>query len=529
MWKDFQKNHNIDENIIKAIDEEFKFDKITKVQNIVIPLFIKNKDVIVKSCTGSGKTLSYLIPLFQYLLNYKKEEESIKNKILALVMLPSRELSIQVFNIILKFVPKYLNFTYGLLIGGKKLSYDLDKLAIDIPNIIIATPGRLHDLEEKAKLTFKDLQLLILDEADKMLELGFESKITYLLSKLPKQRRTGLFSATINSQIENIIKVGMRNPVFIDIKITNCDEEIFITENNNDYFEIIPIDSIMQKRDIIAKFSQEIPRQLKQHYVLFKNIKDKFTALLNIIESKMGSTTKIMIFFATCNVVDYYSIVLKSFLTFPLFKLHSKISQKKRKKEYKEFLKCENGILLTTDLSSRGIDVPNIDMIIQFDPPKNEEVYIHRVGRTARAGNIGESILFLIENEENFVKYMANKNIILVQKEINIEHNEKNFKTLKETNISDKWIYEKATKAFVSFVRFYQEHDLKYIFDFKKLDIGNLANMFQLLRLPRLKEILGRKIENFEQDNSINPKELVYQSVNIAKQMGVREVYVLLI
>ena len=118
---------------------------------------------------------------------------------------------------------------------------------------------------------------------------------------------------------------------------------------------------------------------------------------------------------------------------------------------------------------------------------------------------------------------MSNKSINLEKKEIIVENNEKILKKLKEINLSDKWIYEKATKAFVSFVRFYQEHDLKYIFDFKKLDIGNLANMFQLMRLPRLKEILGRKIENFEQDNSVNPKDLVYQSENIAKQMEVKE------
>jgi ATP-dependent RNA helicase DDX55/SPB4 len=527
MWNEFQKKNEIDQSIIDVINDEFKFDKITKVQNIVIPLFIKHKDVIVKSCTGSGKTLAYLIPVFHYLLRYKKEESvEIKNKVLCIIMLPSRELSVQVFNLLLKFVPKHLSFTFSLLIGGKKIQHDLDKLAIEIPNIIVATPGRLHDLEDKVQLNFKDLQLLILDEADKMLELGYEAKLNHILSKCPKQRRTGLFSATVNSEIENLIKVGMRNPVFVDIKINN-DEDIFVNDLNSDeYFEVINIDSLQQKREVIAKFSQEIPKQLVQNYVLFNNVKYKFPTLIKIINEVMSNkpTAKIMIFFATCNVVEYMSIVLKSFLSTEILKLHSKISQKKRKKEYKNFLSCAQGILLTTDLSSRGIDVPNLDMIIQYDPPKNEEVYIHRVGRTARVGNSGESIIFLLSNEENFIKYMGNKTININRKDIEVAQDDEVLKRLKEVNISDKWIYEKAVKAFVSFVRFYQEHDLKYIFDLKVLDIGNLANSFQLLRLPRLKEILGKKIENFEQDNDINPnKDLVYKSDNIAKQMNEKE------
>jgi ATP-dependent RNA helicase DDX55/SPB4 len=524
MWQDFQVKHGIDKSIIDVVVNEFKFDKITKVQNIVIPLFIKHKDVIVKSCTGSGKTLSYLIPMFHYLLKYKQEGDPIIGKILCIILLPSRELSVQVFNLLLKFVPKWMSFSFALLIGGKKIQKDIDKLTQEVPNIIVATPGRLHDLEEKSNLNFKDLQLLILDEADKMLELGYEAKLNYLLSKFPKQRRTGLFSATVNSQIENLIKVGMRNPVFVDIKINN-DQDIFVNDvNGTDYYEVIDIDSLQKKKEIISKFSQEIPKQLVQNYILFDNIKYKLPSLIKLTNEVMSKpNAKIMIFFATCNVVEYMSIVLKSFFTFDIFKLHSKISQKKRKKEYKNFLKCEKGILLTTDLSSRGIDVPNLDMIIQYDPPKNEEVYIHRVGRTARIGNSGESIVMLASIEEKFIKYMENKKIVINRKDFEVNCDDDLLKKLKEINIHDKWIYEKAVKAFVSYVRFYQEHDLKYIFDLKVLDIGNLANSFQLLRLPRLKEILGKKVENFEQDNTVNPKDLVYMNDNIAKQMTQKE------
>ena len=139
------------------------------------------------------------------------------------------------------------------------------------------------------------------------------------------------------------------------------------------------------------------------------------------------------------------------------------------------------------------------------------------------------SIIFLARNEEPFIKYMKQKNIFLVNfhdEDKIINKDLTLLSLLKEINVSDKWIYEKAVKAFVSFIRFYTEHDLKYIFDVKMLDIGNLANSFALLRLPRLKEILGKKVENFSQDEEINPKDLSYLSLNIAKQMEAKEEYI---
>ena len=220
MWNILSEKFKLDEEIPKVINNIYKFDSITKVQYIVINEFLKNEDVIVKSVTGSGKTLSYIIPLFQRLINYSKENQEYKNQILALILLPARELSEQILKDISNFVNniKY-KFTYQLLIGGKKVENDIEKYNIQIPNIIIATPGRLIDIDEKININFHDLQIFILDEADKMLDMGFEVEISYILSKIPKQRRTGLFSATVTSNVENIIKAGMRNPEFINIII----------------------------------------------------------------------------------------------------------------------------------------------------------------------------------------------------------------------------------------------------------------------------------------------------------------------
>lgn len=553
MWKIFQKHFNLNQNLINVIQDELKFEKITKVQSVVIPEFIKNKDVIVKSCTGSGKTLAYLIPMLQKLMNYvDSDDTSIKNKILSVILLPSRELSIQVFNILLNFISNFeekYKFSTSLLIGGKKLQIDLDKLQMEIPNIIIATPGRFTELEEKINMSFKDMQILILDEADKMFELGFEMKVTSLIEKFPKQRRTGLFSATINSQIENLIKAGMRNPIFIDIKVNfeslGNNEEIFVTKEQlvsiinkkksktkDTFYQLIEFDfndQFISQKEEIFNSAQEVPTQLKQFYLELENIKLKLFYLINLIKANK-EFKKIMIFFATCNSVDYFSITLPKLLEnevdFNYFKLHSKISQKKRKTEYKKFLKIERGVLLTTDLSARGIDIPNVDLIIQFDPPKNEEVYIHRVGRTARVGHEGKSIILLDKTELKFINLMKHKNINInpyEEMDLNSDLSDDVYAKLRDINISDKWIYDKAVKAFVSFIRFYMEHDLKYIFDIKLFDVGNFANSLSLLRIPRIKEILGKKIENFTQDPDINPKDLIYLNANTAKQMETKE------
>ncbi len=553
MWNKIGEQFKLDEEIPKILNNIYQFNKITKVQYIVINEFLKNEDVIVKSVTGSGKTLSYIIPLFQRLINYSKENLEYKNQTLALILLPARELSEQVLKDILNFINnmKY-KFTFQLLIGGKKVENDIEKYNNEIPNIIIATPGRLIDIDEKVKINFQNLQIFILDEADKMLDMGFEVEISYILSKIPKQRRTGLFSATVTSNIENIIKAGMRNPIFIDIKIqNNKSNDIFINENDlkkpissqGSYYKVIPFNKDNNK---INNSIQELPQGLYQYYIEIKNIKYKIPHLIHILNMIYNGLEKrkIMIFLSTCNSVDYFNLLLPllfkklSMTDFSISKLHSKISQNKRNKEYKLF-KIENknklNILLSTDLASRGIDIPNIDMIIQFDPPKTDDSYIHKAGRTARVDNKGISLLFLNENELTFLNYMKQKGIFIqkwedqiIKKEEDVDlifsENNKNgisvLNCIKEINISDKWIYDKAVNTFVSFLRYYQEIELKYIFHYPNFDIGNFANSLQLLKLPRLKKKDFDSVKNFIPDEFIQPKDLIYLNKNIEKQMN---------
>ena len=557
MWKILSEKLKIDEEIPRVIEEVFKFDKITKVQNIVINEFLKNKDVIVKSATGSGKTLSYIIPIIQRLINYSKENQNYQKEILALILLPARELAEQVYSEFSKFISNMKNysFTAQILIGGKKLEDDIAKIRNQIPNIIIATPGRLVDIQEKEKLSFSNLEILILDEADRMLDMGFEMAVTSIISKLPKQRRTGLFSATVTSNVENLIKAGMRNPEFINIIINqNKSSNLFVTEkeikekinNKGSYFSIIEFSPDNYR---INNSSQEVPKGLGQYYRVIKNIKFKIPHLMQLLYGFYNSdkNEKIMIFLSTCFSVDYYNILLPELFkkfnitNYSCSKLHSKISQNKREKEYKNF-KIEDthklNILLTTDLAARGIDIPDVDIIIQFDPPKNEDSYIHKAGRTARVGNTGVSILFLLEEELSFINYMKQKFIFIEEfpypyidnenkneEEIDNLNKQSILQCVKEINISDKWIYDKAVNTFISYLRFYKENELKYIFDIRSLDIGNLANSFQLLKLPRLKikEFQNETIKNFVGDSNIEPSQLVYLDKNIRKQMEMKK------
>lgn len=705
MWKEFIDKHNLDSSILSVVNNVLKFEKPTKVQNEVIPKFTKNKDVIVKACTGSGKTAAYLIPIVEMLLKYLKDKEKehkedsttyftkenedkndisndtpklLHNKnsygILSVILIPTRELGTQVYSQLLKFKSILKGLETALVIGGKKLEYDVNKFNPTKPNIIVATPSRLCDIDKEINLSFNNVQVLVFDEADKMLELGLKPELSYLIGKFNKQRRTGLFSATMNSQMENIILTGMRNPVYIDVQINSdklSDNFISNLNDNEDNDDcngkgeklITVIDDYFNRLSEIKSISQEIPKQLDNYYISIGSFNEKIPILVSIIIDKIKEGKKVMVFMATCNSVDYFNIIItkilenyfglnlkenldeldndhdneevddienkvsflindddasdnedlelkeevnneiensnsnnkivglvntatnnnitkklvnNKFKDSLIYKLHSKISNKKRKKEYNGFVRAKKGVMLTTDLSSRGIDIPDLDVIIQYDPPKNEEAFVHRVGRTARVGKKGESYLFLLDNQEKqFLTYLHAKNIRIKEKtidtvffdttlfgedikEINTKiacqeikdknkintnaHNNTNTNSNNNNNAaiskilpyfnnfmfiqntSDKWIYDKAVKVFVSFIKFYSEHDLKFIFDINLLNIGELASSLQLLRLPRVKEILGKKISCFESNKEVNPNDLPYLNSNIKYQMELKQI-----
>ncbi|CAL1286821.1 unnamed protein product [Larinioides sclopetarius] len=306
-WKDL----NLSPGVLAAI-EDLGFESLTPVQAACIPLFLSKKDVAVEAVTGSGKTLAFLVPMFEILLKYTPFK---KLDVGAIIISPTRELAAQTAEIVDLFLKHIPEFTSILLIGGESVNSDISNILENGANIIIATPGRLADLfnpKHNLKLTacVKALEVLVLDEADKLLDMGFEKTINTILGYLPKQRQTGLFSATQTKEMEDLIRAGMRNPVCISVKEKG---------------------SIMQK----------MPTTLSNFYMICEADK-KLSILISFLKSK--ACLKSIVFFSTCAAVDYFSCILKELIKHvPVISIHGKMKKKRHKifSAFKEHERCD--------------------------------------------------------------------------------------------------------------------------------------------------------------------------------------------
>ena len=467
-WKQL----GLSESLCRILKDDFGFAKPTPVQRAGIPHFLGNKDICVESCTGSGKTLTFLLPIL-----HKLEKAEFPKSIFALIISPSRELASQTYEIAEKFSSLSEGLGIQCLIGGHSRAEDITKLETEAKNIIIGTPGRIYDLIQDDKINMKNLEVLILDEADRLLDMGFKDTIQALIKSLPKQRRTGLFSATMTTDVESLVKAGLRNPVYINIKI-------------------------------IKSNTQQLPKGLTNYCTMFPTYYEKLPALANFLLENQEK--KIIVFFGTCASTNFYLYILTRIQRLnglKFYRLHGKMKQGQRERVYKEYAGQPNAILLTTDLIARGIDFPDINWIIQYDPPQNPDFFVHRIGRTARMNKVGESILFLQESESTYINYLSIKGIEFTNMALSAMENI--YDEAQQIIIQDREGYERAQSAFVSYVRYYKEHHLNFIFEFKKLDLGYLAQGFSMLRIPRITEILGKKIENFVQSD-LNPDDIPY-------------------
>ena len=268
-------------------------------------------------------------------------------------MAPSRELAIQTFQVLKEFEDLFkrpdpesgeLQSTLKMcyFIGGDKPEYDIQRIEEKGANIVVTTPGRIFDLIQKNALNFRKLEMLVMDEADKLLDHGNEIKMQTILEQLPKQRRTGLFSATMPTQLKNLIKTGMRNPYVVEVKTEN--QGIFaVHEEKQTSVKIQQFDILNKNKNEIDEQIQgisEIPQNLENHFKAFDNQAEKLPGLINFLENDIKSS-RIIIFFATCASVNFHFPILQrlfetsSKANVEVFKLHGKIDQKKRTKIYK--------------------------------------------------------------------------------------------------------------------------------------------------------------------------------------------------
>ena len=332
--------------IIEAL-EEMNIFEATPIQEASIPLLLNHFDVIGQAQTGTGKTFAYAIPLIENINDESKDIE-------ALVLTPTRELSIQVAKEIEKLSKNIKKIKIATIYGGE--SYDIQFEALrKKPQVVIGTPGRIIDMMERGKLKFDSIKYLVLDEADEMLKMGFEDDLENILKETPKNRQTALFSATLPPFIKNVSKKYM-----IDPKNVKIEAKSLTVENINQMV----------------------------YYVKRESKKDLLLRILDLYEFK-----SVMIFTNTKSMVDELVLYLQS-LNFKADGLHGDLKQKSRERVMDAYRTGAINILIATDVAASGIDVSGIEAVINYDIPNEFELYVHRIGRTARAGSYGVAITF---------------------------------------------------------------------------------------------------------------------------------------
>lgn len=455
---------------------------MTPVQASTIPLFSGNKDVVVQSVTGSGKTLAFALPVLHHvsrilygLPNEELEPISLKKStICGVVIIPTRELAFQnqdVFNNILSFLPETFQPIRTQVVVGSlnNVREDVEIFVKEKPHIIIGTPGRLLEFLFNNKVSTSNVEVVVLDEADRLLDLSFEKDVVAILRQLPKQRRTGLFSATLSALGDRIFKTGMLNPVRV---------------------------AVQSKLSLSAA-----PSALAMKYLVVKP-DQKLTTFIKLVQAY--SFKKAMVYLPTCISVRHFHLLLQLLQLvdknansgIKFYSLFGQLSTMSRLRTLKTFTDGGCGfqkhVLLTTDVAARGIDIPDVDLVIQIDPPNDPDVFLHRAGRTGRANKSGNSVLFLNDGckEINYIDFMEVKGVLM--DEIEVEHDtafhEKFYEEVKRYMLSDRAHHETAVKAYVAFVRSYLKHLAKSIFRLQSLDYLGLAKMYGLLRLPKMPE-----------------------------------------
>ena len=349
--------------------KEMGYKYPTKIQKETLPYALNSQDIIGLAETGSGKTAAYAIPIIQKLL------DSPNHYFFACVMAPTRELCLQI-NSIFEIIGSSIGLKTSVLVGG----LDLTSQAISLskkPHIVIGTPGRI--LSNTKGFNLKHLEFLVFDEADRLLDLDFEKQINQILSEIPRERTTFLFSATMTSKVHKLQKASLQNPVKIEI--------------NSKYTTV---------------------QTLIQNYIFIPD-KYKETYLVYILNENIGKT--IIVFVE--KVLDSMNITfILRYLGFQAISINGKMTQSNRIGALNKFREGERNILVATDVASRGLDIPNVDLVINYDLPAQGKDYIHRVGRTARAGKSGRSISFVtqydVENIQS-IEHLIEKKMILYE------------------------------------------------------------------------------------------------------------------
>lgn len=578
-WDDL----GLDADILEKVNR-LGFEKPTPVQGATIPLFLSNKDVVVEAVTGSGKTLAFMLPVFEILRRIAPIYDP-PHVVRAVIVAPTRELAIQIQKTYESLAGSSSCLT--LIGGGGEVGHDVNRIINgDCPSarVLIGTPGRLAAVlsHSKSPLELRKIEVLIFDEADRLLAMGFQKQITSLLHMIPKQRRTGLFSATMSEAVSQLARAGLRNPVKVSIKVIVSSAN----ESSND-------------------FDQSTPKSLSVFYQVCEAYEDRLPFIISYLNRNSADIKKTIIYVSSCASAEYYmnaisrlalepfivpnvqclsdklssesfadksdlgsgniddlhaqssdSIeadsptsenksrdngILKSneescktllHLFHTVIGLHGKMEQKKRAKHHANFIESHRAVLIATDLAARGLDFTDIDLVIHLDAPQDPTTFVHRSGRTARSGRDGKAILLLAPEEASYADFLTNRKIPMVPLDeeiflISTEQRKTILEELRRVNTEDRMVLERAVRSFMAHIRFYQEHHAKYIFRFENLNIPSVANAMGLLRMPKARELSKKSSVKFKYDplefapSLIDPSTVRFldESRNVQRQL----------
>ena len=509
--KEYFKDLPLSKKIIKGLTES-KYYKMTPIQRATLPHSLNGRDILGASKTGSGKTLCFLIPILENLYR----EGAIKEEgLLSLIILPTRELAIQVFEVINK-IGKYFYFSVGLVIGGNNL--EKEQRSVNLINILIGTPGRLlQHMNETPFFNADNLKILVIDEADRILDEGFENDINEIFTYLPKNRQTLLFSATLTRNLKRLVKVNMRSPEYINLSNTDNIITSDIIENNKNELSILKNNNIIS--DNINNLL--IPKNLNQFYTIVEP-EDRINILYSFLKTHKNS--KILIFLSSRKQVRFFTEIFKYLkLGMTFLDIHGKQNQNKRSSTYFTFIqKRKSVVLFATDIASRGVDFPAIEWVIQLDPPEDIAQYIHRIGRTARYKSEGNSILFVSKKEEEFIHELLNKKITI--KKIKIQQNKiSNMEIVIRSILTEhNELIQAAQKAISSYLKSVNLFKNKNFFDVNSIDLNKLALSYGLMSSP---QIIVKKNNNndFEGEKKKSKLAKLKEKIKIKKEMKKKE------
>ncbi len=354
---DGRKFHNyiISEDIVKALNG-LEYEIPTEVQAKVIPAALEENDLIVKAQTGSGKTAAYVIPICE-------RTEWLENKPQALILTPTRELAVQVKEDFIN-IGRFKRIKATAIYGGHPFSIEKAELK-QKTHVVVGTPGRVMDHIKKGTLPLNKINCLVIDEADRMLDMGFIEQVEAIMNELPRERMTMLFSATMSDEVKSLSLNYMKDPINIDVS-----EADLVTADIN-------------------------------HFVYITDEEDKFDLLTDVtIIEKPDSC---IIFCSTKDRVDMVCERLND-LGYPCNKMHGGMEQKDRLSAMNRFKRGKYRYLVATDVAARGIDIENISLVINYDIPLDEENYVHRTGRTGRAGRKGKAITFVAPTQTRYLQ-----------------------------------------------------------------------------------------------------------------------------